>query len=366
MNRQRVRVYVLGLMLIVPLLIGCVTLPTSTPIPPTATATPVPPTATLVPPTAAAVPPTATATRVQSTAMPTIVAGTMARQHLVALSETIGQRVAGTPNETKAAQYIDDAFKQIGYLSSIQSFSATVTRNKGDVTIKSANVVALKPGVSAQEIIVGAHYDSVSQGNGADDNASGIAVMLEVASRIKDKPTPYTIRFVAFGAEEDNQKGSSYYVSQMSQKDIQNTIAMINLDSLIAGDIAYVYGSAGNKGFIRDWALAMAQKEGLALRTQMGGNPKYPAGTTGDWSDHAPFDKIGIPYGYLESTNWSLGEKDGYTQVDTKFGEKGEIWHTKYDSLAYVDNTFPGRVDERLKLFVTVLYNIATQFKKLE
>jgi alkaline phosphatase isozyme conversion protein len=312
------------------------------------------------------VPRSASSTVVLATGTPTPTAmpGAVARQHLTALSETIGSRVAGSPNETLAAQYVEAELKKLGYATVVQPFSAQATVNKAKVTIASANVVAIKPGLSTQEIIVGAHYDSVSKGKGADDNASGIAVLLEVAARVKDQPTPYTIRFVAFAAEEVEQKGSSAFATQMSPADVRNTIAMINLDSLIAGDLAYVYGSPGARGFLRDWTLAMAQKAGLDLRTQAGENKDYPAGTTGDWSDHAPFEKIGIPYVYLESTNWSLGDKDGYTQVDVKLGDQGEIWHTAYDNIKYIEDTFPGRIDQRLNLFVTVLENILTQFVK--
>ncbi|HSB00693.1 MAG TPA: M20/M25/M40 family metallo-hydrolase, partial [Anaerolineales bacterium] len=215
----------------------------------------------------------------------------------------------------------------------------------------------------SQEIIVGAHYDSVQAGKGADDNASGVAVILEVAERLRNQETPYTIRFILFGAEELGLQGSKNYVGQMLEDQVKNTIAMINLDSVTAGDLAYIYGDKGKQGMIRDWALNFAQEHHLALQTQAGENPKYPAGTTGDWSDHAPFKNAGIPYAYFESTNWTLGDKDGYTQVSTKYGENGEIWHTQYDTLEYINGTFPGRMQERLNLFVTVLEAILTTFQ---
>ena len=114
-------------------------------------------------------------------------------------------------------------------------------------SITSANVVAVKKGTSAQEIIVGAHYDSTDAGPGADDNASGVAVMLEVAKLVSEQTTPYTIRFIAFGAEESGLLGSYAYLNQMSQEEFENIIAMIDLDSLVAGDIAYVYSDEGQQ-----------------------------------------------------------------------------------------------------------------------
>jgi hypothetical protein len=285
--------------------------------------------------------------------------GSLALAHMTSISNGIGPRPAGTDKEAQTVQYLVRVFEKMRYPSQVQPFTVTVDSN----TIQSANIIAVKQGLSSQEIIVGAHYDSVKVGQGADDNASAVGVILEVADRIKDKETPYSIRFILFGAEEAGLQGSTYYVSRMTEEQKQNTIAMINLDSVSAGDIAYIYGDQGAKGVIRDWALDYAAKNDLRLQTQAGENPKYPAGTTGDWSDHAPFKEAGIPYTYLESTNWTLGDQDGYTQVDPQYGEDGEIWHTKYDTLEYIDATFPGRVQERLALYVKILEAILTQFK---
>jgi alkaline phosphatase isozyme conversion protein len=306
----------------------------------------------------AATEPAATASAAPATNAPEPQPGQIAYAHLEAISEGIGPRVAGTAEESKTAQYIILEFERLGYASELRPFTVTIKGRR----VSSANVIAVKPGTSFQEIIVGAHYDSVGQGKGADDNASGVGVILEVARRLRDQETPYTIRFVLFGAEELELQGSKSYVSQMSRDEIKNTVAMINLDSVAAGDLAYIYGDQGKKGKIRDWALAYAADHSLALQTQPGENPKYPAGTTGDWSDHAPFKEAGIPYAYLEATNWTLGEKDGYTQVSTEYGVDGEIWHTEYDTLEYINKTFPGRIAARLRVFVTLLEAILTRF----
>ncbi|MBN2115964.1 MAG: M20/M25/M40 family metallo-hydrolase [Anaerolineales bacterium] len=306
--------------------------------------------------------PTSTATAATSTNEPEPVPGEIAYAHIEAISEGIGPRVAGTAEEAETARYIILEFERLGYVSELRPFSVIV---KGR-TINSANVIAVKPGAYSQEIIVGAHYDSVEVGKGADDNASGVAVILEVARRIREQNTPYTIRFILFGAEELGLQGSKYYVGHMTEDQIQNTVAMINLDSVTAGDLAYVYGDRGERGMIRDWALEFAQVHHLALQTQPGENPKYPAGTTGDWSDHAPFMNAGIPYTYFEATDWALGDKDGYSQVSTEYGENGKIWHTKYDTLEYLNATFPGRLQERLNLFVTVLEAILTELEAVK
>ena len=322
-----------------------------------ATATNQPPkieTPTIVPTSSIpALTPTPTPTKIERKA------GEIAYAHVEAISEGIGARVAGTEEEVKTANYIVSEFERLGYSPQLQPFRVTV---KGNI-INSANVIAVKEGASPLEIIVGAHYDSVKVGKGADDNATGVAVILEVAERIKDMKTPYTIRFILFGAEEVGLQGSKYYVGSMTMDDIQKTIGMTNLDSVTAGDLAYVYGDEGERGVIRDWLLGFAQDHGLTLQTQLGENAKYPLGTTGDWSDHAPFKKAGIPYTYFEATNWALGDKDGYTQVSTEYGQAGEIWHTDFDTLEYINTTFPGRMQERLNLFVTLLEAALTEFE---
>ena len=334
------------------LLVSC----TSTDVSPTAVSTQSPTSVsetTLVPIES----PTLIVNTPSTTELPT--AGEIALAHVDSIANGIGPRPAGTEKEAATVQYLVQVFEKLRYPSQVQPFIATVK----DLTIESANVIAVKHGMSVKEIIVGAHYDSVKVGQGADDNASGVAVILEVAERLRDVETPYTIRFILFGAEEAGLQGSKYYVSQMTDEQKRNTIAMINLDSLAAGDIAYIYGDQGQKGEIRDWALQFAADRDLALQTQTGENPQYPAGTTGDWSDHAPFKVAGIPYAYFESTNWTLGNRDGYTQVDLGYGENGEIWHTSHDTLEYIDETFPGRMQERLHLFVTVLEAILTEYQ---
>ena len=63
----------------------------------------------------------------------------------------------------------------------------------------------------------------------------------------KGQSTPYTIRFIAFGAEESGLLGSYAYLNQMTQDEFENIIVMIDLDSLVAGDIAYVYSDEGQQ-----------------------------------------------------------------------------------------------------------------------
>ncbi len=277
--------------------------------------------------------------------------GEIAYDHVYYISEEIGQRLSGSAEEVETMEYIVEEFEYLGYDTEVQPFSYV----RGSAEYDSNNVIAVKKGKSSKEIIIGAHYDSIGTGStGADDNASGVGVMLEVAEHLKNVKTDYTIRFIAFGAEEVGLRGSRYYASQMSDEEAANTMAMINLDSLIAGDMMYVYSGLDQNGWVRDQALALADYLGLDVQTNPGLNPDFPEGQTGDWSDHVPFRQLGIPVAYFEATNWEIGDLDGYDQTE----EYGAIFHSDKDNLTFLEDAFPGRVEERLETFTELLYNL--------
>jgi hypothetical protein len=365
----------LGLLIgLLVILSGCVQSPRAlppinTPTNPSAS-TPPPPTPLSLAPTqpAPTLPPSSTKTPLATETAPAQPAanpvyGALARQYLLALSNTIGAREPGTPAEEKAAKYIQSTFEQIGYQVQNQPFSFIDTEQ--DEEIQSKNIIVIKKGSSPKEIIVGAHYDSGPEAKGADDNASGVAVLMETAKVIKDLPTPYSVRFIAFGAEEVDLNGSRYYVSQMSPAEIKNTVAMINLDSLAVGDINYIYGENG-QGSLRDWILKLASTENLPLEGKTAKDLNNADGSPCDCADYGPFQTAGIPFAYFESTNWDIktGNADdvGMIQVDQKFGEDGEIRHTEFDTIKYIDATFPGRLDQHLQFYVLILSKTLSQF----
>ena len=281
--------------------------------------------------------------------------GDLAIQYLADLSQ-FGPKTLSDEGRLNARHYIETTLKGMGYNPVIQSF---VTKN-GEEAV---NIFADKPGNSSEMILAGAHYDSTGPGSGVDDNGSGVAVLLEMALRVKNLETPYSIRFIFFDAEETGLEGSNFYASRMTEEEVDNSIVMVNLDSLAVGDYTYVYGDEGEAGLVRNWALDFSREKGIDLITQQGKNPEYPAGTTMDASDHAPFLHKGIQYVYFEATNWDLGDMDGYTQVDPSFGDNGEIWHTEYDNLDYINKSFPGRMESHLRLFSNVLFHILTEYQ---
>lgn len=118
-------------------------------------------------------------------------------------------RVAATQGELDVAYKVQAWFEKAGYAAEFQPFSYV----RQGQTRYSQNVVAFRPADKkakrgpAPLVIVGAHYDAVSAGAGADDNASGVGVMLEVAERLAKYKIRYDVVFVAFGAEEVGLRG---------------------------------------------------------------------------------------------------------------------------------------------------------------
>jgi hypothetical protein len=116
--------------------------------------------------------------------------------------------------------------------------------------VRLANLVGLlrgtDPALEGQSVVVGAHYDHLGRGwpearagaagaihNGADDNASGVAVLLEVARVMQAGPRPRrSLLFVAFSAEEWDCRGSAFYVRAMRNPAVTGVVAMLNLDTV--------------------------------------------------------------------------------------------------------------------------------------
>ncbi len=189
--------------------------------------------------------------------------GESAYMHMEQISAM--SRMAGSAAEYASAGMIEDAFEDAGYSADMQLFTYT----SGGKTGYSQNVVASLPGTGAEPrplVIVGAHYDSVTAGNGADDNASGTGCILEIAEDIASYERDYDVVFVAFGAEEVGLKGSAYYVSQMSETDKARTVAMVNFDSLAVGDINYIHAGFNELTGPRDAMLGIIGDLGLPIR----------------------------------------------------------------------------------------------------
>ena len=118
-------------------------------------------------------------------------------RHVTALAGRIGERNVWRPESMAAAAgYIRTTFEEAGYVVTVQSFTSR------GLTVSNLEAVLPGHGAADEIIVVGAHYDSVADSPGADDNASGVAALLELARLLAGTALPRSVRFVAFANEE--------------------------------------------------------------------------------------------------------------------------------------------------------------------
>jgi Zn-dependent M28 family amino/carboxypeptidase len=137
-------------------------------------------------------------------------------RHVRVLSEKIGIRAwQDTDKLALAADYIEERFKEAGLAVSRQPFTYSDTEYYN----VAGEVKGRDPGI----FVIGAHYDTVAGSPGADDNASGVAGMLEMARLAAQSPIPLTVRFVAFCLEEppvfrSSRMGSHAYAEGLKRE----------------------------------------------------------------------------------------------------------------------------------------------------
>lgn len=137
-----------------------------------------------------------------------------------------GNRAVGTQGGLASADYILDHAKKAGFTTELQAFE---NREK----IKGRNIIVEIPGESKQDIILlGAHYDSVKMGPGINDNASGVALLLELMAQLsqqKIKPK-HSIHLAFWDSEEVGIAGSQAYVKKLTAEQLKAIKAYINVD----------------------------------------------------------------------------------------------------------------------------------------
>ncbi|AZE63938.1 MULTISPECIES: autotransporter domain-containing protein [Pseudomonas fluorescens group] len=272
-------------------------------------------------------------------------------------------RYRGTANFAGAADWMQS---QMGtaYSISRQDF----TWNNGSRA--SQNVVAYAAGTKAQYVVIGAHFDTYFGRptlQGLDDNGSGASVLTEVARNLGGLQLENGLQIVGFGAEEEGLRGSRAFVDSLSASQRANMLAMINLDSLITGDMMYAHAgqnSTANPALasLREHTFQIAKELNIPLFTNPGLDPQYPQGT-GCCSDGEAFEPLNIPILYVEATNWELGDLDGYTQTDNPKIPGGSTWHDpNEDNKAVLTDAFgQAHIDQRLRDYSRLLSRLVLE-----
>ena len=228
-------------------------------------------------------------------------------------SDELEGRQTGTEGEKKAAKYIAKRFQELGLTSKgtngfYQEFSflpktdphseIQFTKNQ-DGTITGRNVIGYLNNNAENTIIIGAHFDHLGYGgegslyrdsikavhNGADDNASGTAILLDLAKKLTNQNTNNNYLFMAFSGEEMGLLGSNYFVKNPTI-DTQKVSYMINMDMvgrLKQDSTLAVYGT-GTSPIFKQVLNAHNNKFKL-IENESGVGP----------SDHTSFYLVDIP-----------------------------------------------------------------------
>lgn len=180
------------------------------------------------------------------------------------LAGVIGPRLATGPAFREAADYVTDRFAGHGYTVTRSAFPVPAGDSWG-VPVgagRSFNVIATPPGYdpAAPHVLVGAHLDTVAVAPGAEDNASGVAVLLELA-RVIGNPQ---VVFVAFGGEEPrgpgdlHHFGSKDYVAALSEDEGYNLHGMVALDRVGVGRTVPLSSVDGTPAALREQLAGIA------------------------------------------------------------------------------------------------------------
>ena len=158
---------------------------------------------------------------------------------------------------------------------------------------QSQNVIAEISGTDGRVVVLGGHYDTVPDVPGANDNGSGIASLMVAARQIADNHYPFTVRIIAFGAEELGLYGSRHYVESLTDDERGSIVAMLNYDALAGSEVLGVTGDSE----LQDIAVELARDAGIELRRRL-----LPRNAS---SDHASFLAVDIPAVFFMDNDFS-------------------------------------------------------------
>jgi hypothetical protein len=247
-------------------------------------------------PTPATPSPTAVGTpRPRATPRP-VMNARAALSDIVHLASKIGPREATSDNYAEAAAFVEARFERLDYdvqqtkvpVPAGDSWGTRVRRGT------SLNVIAEPKDFDPKKphVVIGAHLDTVPVAPGAEDNASGVAVMLQLAAMVSQQPAALPVQFIAFGAEEPRGSGdalhhfgSRQHVADLSRSERRAVQAMVSLDRVGVRAQYVPICTATERGTrLRDAMRAAARRDDIATRA-----------CTNYTSDHWSYAKAGVP-----------------------------------------------------------------------
>jgi len=277
-----------------------------------------------------------------------------ALRHLNALQgiadENGGNRSSGSRGYEASVDYVAGVLRGAGFATDTPTYGSDGHRNV---------VAQTGTGDPGRVVVVGAHLDSVPEGPGIVDNGSGVATLLEIATRLGAQPdVRNAVRFAFFGSEEDGAEGSSGYVDGLSRDDRQKIKLYLNVDMVASPNAGYiVQGGAGEdeegagppgSATVGGVLAAELAKTGVAA----------PEITEFVGDDESAFIDAGIPAGGAENGD---AKKKTAEQARNWGGQAGEVYdrcyHQACDGIANVNREV---LTHYLKAIATTLAHFAT------
>lgn len=233
------------------------------------------------------------------------------QSHVMRLAGEIGDRsIQNHRGLNEAAGYLEARLKEAGL--SVRRHSYQVS-GKEAVNVEGELRGSSHPG---EIVVIGAHYDSVAGTVGANDNASGVAALLELARAFGGRRPARTLRFVGFTNEEPpwflgETMGSLVYARQAKERG-EKIVAMISLETIgyysderksqqYPAPLGAFYPDTGNFiGFVSDWSSRELLRTAIGTFRKSAKFPSEgvaaPSGIPGiGWSDHWSFWQVGYP-----------------------------------------------------------------------
>jgi hypothetical protein len=278
---------------------------------------------------ACASPPGLDSERVEATPVPTAAPATFeidrAMEHVRVLAVDIGRREAGTEGDERARQYVREQLEAIGWEAEEQFFDLP----QGG---QSANVLGLHPGSVDHDrwVLFGGHLDSIG-GPGANDNATGVAIALEIARVLNETVPSLRLGMVAFGAEErqpapgrPHHIGSLHYVANLGPGEREGLVSFVNLDMVGNGDL--IYCGRMSVGPTEGTERCVQTADDLGIRAEERVTP--------NWSDNGSFLAEGMNAAWL----WT--------------GEVPCCYHNELDNF---DNVIPDDMEQAGELALALI-----------
>jgi hypothetical protein len=204
----------------------------------------------------------------------------------------------GGPQHDPARDNITAIFQSFGLTVELQEFAY----NGGTYY----NVVATQPGIAhpGAYYVIGAHYDSAGS-PGADDDASGVAAVLEIARVLSAYESEYTIKYIAFDVEEYGMHGSDAYVAAHLFDDIRGVIVMDMVAWTLGNRLCDIWGRPASSP-VKDPLADAVELYGRGITATIGGQR--------DNSDHVPFEEAGFRACHLRE---ALGNHNYHLPADS-------------------------------------------------